>query len=790
MVVPTRNEADNIGALLAGLGPVLAPLHAEIVVVDDSDDETPAELTRHATTVPVPVRLLRRPPGRRAGGLSGAVIAGLREARGKWVLVMDADLQHPPAAAAVLAHTALRHDVDLIIGTRYAGSGCGGGLNGPSRTAVSSWATWLVKGLFPRSLATVSDPMSGLFAVRRDAIDADRLRPVGFKILLELLVRNRQLRVAEVAYTMDQRHAGTSKASVREGMAFLRHLARLRAHRLVGQVRQRPPQSRARELARMIGFGLVGVSGIAVNTLALWFAFHISGLHYLLGAALATQVSTTWNFLLIDTLIYRRARTGSWPGRAARFFTLNNLLLLLRLPVLHLLVFTGVGVLTANAVTLAALFLVRFVASDRIIFNSATSGSRDPVRLLVDPAPVPRPIEPASRRRYQYLQYRYDVAGVVTIGSQIMLPELEFFRAQWVGDRDVDIAIRVGDVGGRSPRRRAALTEYATDSVLRYEEHLGRLGANFRVELGDPITIEVGPLLAHSPHVVYTNIVEALLRFVMVSRGRMLLHSACVSLDGVGVMLSARTDTGKTATVLRLLREHGGHFLSDDMTVVDATGGAVCFPKPLTISAHTLRAVDARDLTKGEWRRLALQSRLHSRGGRSFALTLSRFNLPIMGINAVVQALIPPPKYSADRLVSCRMGTATQVEQLFIIERGSPKISELTHADTVERMIVNTDDAYGFPPFRYLAPAITLRGQNYVQLRERERQILSGFLTNVRSRVIASDCYGWADEIPRLLDGERLLAGARPGHGAGGAAPRLHAWPCWEPTVATNGVLV
>ena len=108
--------------------------------------------------------------------------------------------------------------------------------------------------------------------------------------------------------------------------------------------------------------------------------------------------------------------------------------------------------------------------------------------------------------------------------------------------------------------------------MLRYEEHLGRLGANFRVELGDPISIDVGPLLARSPHVVYTNILEALLRFVLISRGQMLLHSACVTLGGIGVMLSALTDTGKTATILRLLRDHGGRFLSDDMTVVDASG--------------------------------------------------------------------------------------------------------------------------------------------------------------------------------------------------------------------------
>jgi hypothetical protein len=372
------------------------------------------------------------------------------------------------------------------------------------------------------------------------------------------------------------------------------------------------------------------------------------------------------------------------------------------------------------------------------------------------------------------------VAGVVRIGSQIMLPELEFFRAQWVPDGDVDIAVRVGDVGGRGLRRRASMTEYATENVIRYEEHLGRLGANFRIELGKTINIEIGPLLAASPHVVYTNIIEALLRFVMVSRDRMLLHSATINLGGTGVMLSALTDTGKTATVLRLLRDHGGLFLSDDMTIVDTSGQAVCFPKPLTISSHTLRAVQANHLTPKEWRRLQFQSRLHSKGGRSIALRLARFNLPIMGINAVTQMIVPPPKYSVDRLVNCRIGSSVQVEELFIIERGTPSLADLDRASTLERMIQNTDDAYGFPPFRHLAPAITINGFGYQQLRDKERQILAGFLSNVRTRVIASDTYGWADEIPALLYAENAptpVPGVTP-------ESRLVAdgWPRWAPT--------
>ena len=76
------------------------------------------------------------------------------------------------------------------------------------------------------------------------------------------------------------------------------------------------------------------------------------------------------------------------------------------------------------------------------------------------------------------------------------------------------------------------MTECTEPAAITYEEHLGPLGANFRIRLTDPISVEIGPLLARSSHVAYANVIEPLLRFVMASRGRMLLHSACVELDG------------------------------------------------------------------------------------------------------------------------------------------------------------------------------------------------------------------------------------------------------------------
>jgi dolichol-phosphate mannosyltransferase len=782
VIVPTRNEMLNIEPLLDRLGPAVAPLDAEIIIADDSDDQTPDEVTALAASCPVRIRLLHRGSGSRKGGLSGAVVEAARHARGDWVLVMDGDLQHPPETAALLARTAMRHDCDIVVGTRYAGGGApADGLGSSKRVFVSSYATRLVKDLFPRRLAMVSDPLSGLFAFRRASVDLSRLRPTGFKILLEILVRNPVARVAEVAYCFEPRAAGESNASLRQGVAFLRHVARLRGARLARQLRDRPASrsERIHQAVRFLMFGLIGATGLVVNTAALWFFYHVLGWNHLVGASLATQVSTSWNFILVDAVLYRRRANGTHLGRAVRFFLMNNVLLLARLPVLELLVARGLSVLVANGITLVVLFIVRFVVSDRAIFAGGGSDTRrDPVRVLVD---LGQPLAngAASRKRSRYLTYRYDVAGVVKIGSQIMLPELEFFRAQRITDSDVDIAIRIGDVGHKRPRRRASMIESANPTVIRYEEHLGRLGANFRARIeGDNITVDVGPLLAKSHHVVYTNVLEPLLRFVMVSRGRMLLHSACIELDGVGVMLSALTDTGKTGTVLRLLREHGGKFLSDDMTIIDRDGNASWFPKPLTISSHTLRAVNADDLTRSEWRRLQIQSRLHSKGGRSFAMTLSKFNLPIMGINAITQILVPPPKYTADRLVPCQFTTETKVRELFIIERGRPRLARVDKQDALNQLLTNTDDAYGFPPFRYLAPAINIGSRDYHQLRALEREILSDFLGNIRVRALGSDSFSWADEIPGLLGPDEACAPEA-------AAPEVASPPDWQ--VLVNG---
>ena len=513
-------------------------------------------------------------------------------------------------------------------------------------------------------------------------------------------------------------------------------------------------------------FGLVGLSGLVVNQALFWVFTELASFWISIAAIVATQGSTIWNFILTDRLVYPgKDLTTRWYHRFLKSWTTNNASLILRVPLLLLLA-QWMGPHWANLTTLLALFALRFWISDRFILGSKQLVAE------VTGEPVERPskadvlIEMKSnewgphmalnmRSRKHAKRYFYDVHGLVAIASEVDLPELQYFAVTEFS-RKPDITIRRGYVGHRRMISRVQAT--MSPGLFVYREHLGSIGANFRVDLDNRINVIVSPLLASSKHVVYTNVIEALLRFVLVNKGYMLLHSATVQLGDQTIMLSAQTDTGKTGTILRLLQEHPDNsgFLSDDMTIVNGKGEALCFPKPLTISSHTLRAVNTKVLTLPQRAMLAVQSRIHSKDGRQFALLLARLNIPIIAINAVTQILVPPPKFMIHRLVP----TVTYldhgvVSRIFVIGRGDPREELMPYEEAVQTLLANTEDAYGFPPFSIMERAITLRPrklhkgkkQGIVKLRTRERAILKEFLGNMPVTRLHSPNFGWADII-------------------------------------------
>jgi dolichol-phosphate mannosyltransferase len=227
ILVPTRNEADNVEPLLNRLSATVEP-DTVVLFVDDSDDETPAVIraARERSLGALHIRLLHRPVGQRSGGLGGAVLAGLEQASTSWVCVMDGDLQHPPEVVPRLLDAAVAGHADLVVASRYVRGGRNEGL-GAVRTVVSWASTLLAKATFPYRLRGIRDPMSGFFLIRREAL-TEPMTPRGFKILLEIAVRHPDLARCEVPFVFVERLAGTSKGTTREGFRYLRLLAEMR----------------------------------------------------------------------------------------------------------------------------------------------------------------------------------------------------------------------------------------------------------------------------------------------------------------------------------------------------------------------------------------------------------------------------------------------------------------------------------------------------------------------------------------------------------------------------------
>jgi len=213
IVLATINERENLPILLGRIWS--APLPAlEVLVVDDGSTDGTREFLEEASRSERRLRLLWHEGNQTT---VRAQCQGIATARGRFVVIMDADLQHPPEVLPSMVG-ALARGGALVVASRYAA----GGSAGPrtwSRAVISRGAEWTAKLLLPESRA-VSDPVSGFFAFRREVF-----RPLpsdwrGYKLLLFLLVMTRGLSVTEVGFRFEPRGSGASKLT--ENTRFIR----------------------------------------------------------------------------------------------------------------------------------------------------------------------------------------------------------------------------------------------------------------------------------------------------------------------------------------------------------------------------------------------------------------------------------------------------------------------------------------------------------------------------------------------------------------------------------------
>lgn len=288
IIIPTYCEAENLTVLIPRVNQALtaASLDAEIIVVDD---DSPDETIQVCQTLAekFPLRLITRKDER---GLSTAVIAGLEAATGEILLVMDADLSHPPEKIPELVSALNQPQTDFVIGSRYVEGGSTDQSWGWFRKWNSRVATWL-----SRPFTSARDPLAGFFAIKRQTYRKARqiLNPVGYKIGLELIVKCRCRNVVEIPIDFADRVSGTSKLSFKEQLRYLKHLKRLFDFKF-------------QNYAYFIQFALIGLTGVFVNLqmlslLSNWISSPVA-------VALAIWSSMSTNFLLNRNITFSYAK--------------------------------------------------------------------------------------------------------------------------------------------------------------------------------------------------------------------------------------------------------------------------------------------------------------------------------------------------------------------------------------------------------------------------------------------------------------------------------------------------
>lgn len=292
IIVPTYKEALNLEVLVPRIGQTMsdAEISGEIIIVDDNSADGTVEVCRKLSSgnrLRLHVRLEER-------GLSSAVLAGMELATGEILLVMDADLSHPPEKIPELIQALKDPEVDFVIGSRYVAGGSTANDWGLFRWLNSKGATLLA---WP--LTSCKDPMAGFFALRRQTYAAavGQLDPIGYKIGLELIVKCRCRHVAEVPITFEDRLHGQSKLTWKEQLNYLRHLGRLYNFRFG-------------IWACLIQFIIVGATGMVVNLICLSLLLHVFRL--VIAAGLAIWIAMTWNFWLNRLITFSFARDTAW----------------------------------------------------------------------------------------------------------------------------------------------------------------------------------------------------------------------------------------------------------------------------------------------------------------------------------------------------------------------------------------------------------------------------------------------------------------------------------------------
>lgn len=300
LIVPTYNEAENIQDFLQILCQILdrEKISYEIIISDDNSPDETWRLVQDFSKKNSRVFVLRRFFNK---GLTPAVLDGIERASGIIVGIMDADLQHDPELLPKMIEKCSTYD--LVIGSRYLNGNNLSALS-PIRLKLSKFGTYLAKIFLG---IEVSDPLSGYFVIRKELLVgiSSEISTTGFKVLLEILGRIKNLKILEIEYIFRNRTKGTTKLSGEVAVDFLATLMSLRFRRRVSP--------------RFLRYITIGTLGIFVNILGQWIANRFldvgeetfkQGNYYVpgIGVMIGFLLSVLNNFILNNIWTFREKR--------------------------------------------------------------------------------------------------------------------------------------------------------------------------------------------------------------------------------------------------------------------------------------------------------------------------------------------------------------------------------------------------------------------------------------------------------------------------------------------------
>ena len=343
LIIPTHNESKNIEQLIQIIINTLDRIvvnQYELIVVDDNSPDFTWKFAADLSHKYSQVKVIRRESEKR---LATATIRGWQAAKGQVLGVIDGDLQHPPHTLTKLWQE-IEKGADIAIASRNLE---GGGVSEWSIACrfLSRGAQMLGLLILPEVMGRISDPMSGYFMVRRDAISGNIFKPLGYKILVEVMARGNIRWISEIGYVFQERRIGESKVTYQQYIEYILHLIRLRLHLW--------------QIDRALRFGISGFSGVFVNLAVLYFLREFADLGLTRSAIIAAEIAIANNFFWNDRWTFKdiSSKQKSKHKRLIRFLKFNLICLSgLVLNILLLNIFynlLGINEYIANIIAIA-----------------------------------------------------------------------------------------------------------------------------------------------------------------------------------------------------------------------------------------------------------------------------------------------------------------------------------------------------------------------------------------------------------------------------------------------------